>query len=102
MRQRTIRLRRARCLFAYWQNGQLCFHNFATRRTVSGKAITCELLAFFNRWRTSREAVNHFTEYTQRSVRSTLAQLVKLGLLLRNGSSARKRDDRIANECSGW
>ena len=102
MRQRTIRLRRARCLFAYWQNGQLCFHNFATRRTVSGKPITCELLAFFDRWRTSREAVKHFAEYTQRSVRSTLAQLVKLGLLLRNDSPERKRDSRIANEWSAW
>ena len=102
MRQRTIRLRRARCLFAYWQNGQLCFHNFATRRTVSGKPITCELLAFFDRWRTSQEAVKHFAEYTQRSVRSTLAQLVKLGLLLRNDSPERKRDGRIANEWSAW
>jgi len=102
MRQQTIRLRRARCLFAYWQNGQLCFHNFATRRTVSGKPITCELLAFFDRWRTSQEAVRHFTEYTQRSVRSTLAQLVRLGLLLRNNSPERKQDDRIANEWSAW
>ena len=102
MRQRTIRLRRARCLFAYWQNGQLCFHNFATRRTVSGKPITCELLAFFDRWRTSQEAVKHFAEYTQRSVRSTLAQLVKLGLLLRNDSPELKRDSRIANEWSAW
>jgi SagB-type dehydrogenase family enzyme len=102
MRQRTIRLRRARCLFAYWQNGQLCFHNFATRRTVSGKPITCELLAFFDKWRTSQDAVKHFAEYTQRSVRSTLAQLVKHGLLLRNDSPERKRDGRIANEWSAW
>ena len=89
-------------MFAYWQDGQLCFHNFATRRTVSGKPITCEVLAFFDRWRTSQEAVKHFAEYTQRSVRSTLAQLVKLGLLLRNDSPEVKRDNRIANEWSAW
>jgi len=102
MRQRTIRLRRARCLFAYWENGQLCFHNFATQRTVSGKPITCELLAFFDGWRTSQEAAKHFAEYTQRSVRSTIARLVKVGLLLRNDSPQLKRDSRIANEWSAW
>ena len=35
-------------------------------------------------------------------MRSTLAQLVKLGLLLRNDSPERKRDGRIANEWSAW
>jgi SagB-type dehydrogenase family enzyme len=89
-------------LFAYWQNGQLCFHNFATRLTVSGKPITCEILAFFDRWRTSQEAINHFAGYTRRSVRFTLAQLVKLGLLLRNDSPELKRDSRIAKEWSTW
>jgi SagB-type dehydrogenase family enzyme len=102
MRQRTIRLRRARCLFAYWQNGQLCFHNFAKRLTVSGKPITCEILAFFDRWRTCQEAITHFAEYTQRSVRSALAQSVEHGLLLRNDSPELTRDSRIANEWSAW
>jgi SagB-type dehydrogenase family enzyme len=102
MRQRTIRLRRAKCLFAYWQNGQLCFHNFAKRLTVSGKPSTCEILAYFDRWRTSQEAIDHFAGYTQRSVRSALAQLVKHGLLLRNDSSELTRDSRIANEWSAW
>lgn len=101
-RQQTIRLRRARCLFAYWQNGQLCFHNFAKGLTVSGKPITCEILAFFDRWRTPQEAITHFAEYTQRSVRSALAQLVEHGLLLRNDSPELTRDSRIANEWSAW
>jgi SagB-type dehydrogenase family enzyme len=102
MQQRTIRLRRARCLFAYWQNGQLCFHNFAKRLTVSGKPITCEILAFFDRWRTAEEVIAHFAEYTPRSVRSALAQLVEHGLLLRNHSPELTRDSRIANEWSAW
>lgn len=102
MQQRTIRLRRARCLFAYWQNGQLCFHNFAKRLTVSGKPITCEILAFFDRWRAPKEVIAHFAEYTPRSVRSALAQLVEHGLLLRNHSPELTRDSRIAKEWSAW
>src|SRR2546429_8762275 len=102
MRQRTIRLRRARCLFAYWQNGRLFFHNFAKRLTVSGKPITCEVLAFFDRWRTSQEAITHFVGYRQKSVRSALAQLVEHGLLLPKDSPELAQDSRIAREWSVW
>jgi len=102
MRERTIPLRRARCLFAYWRDGQLFFHNFARRLTVSGRAVTCEVLDFFDRWRTSQEAVTHFAYYSQRSVRSSLAQLMEYGLLLRKDSAEAKQDIRIAKEWSAW
>ena len=102
MRERTIPLRRARCLFVYWQDGRLFFHNFARRLTVSGRPITCEVLAFFDRWRTSQEAITHFADYSQRSVRSALAQLVEHGLLLSKDSPEVTRDIRIAKEWSAW
>jgi SagB-type dehydrogenase family enzyme len=102
MRERTIRLRRARCSFAYWRDGRLYFHNFAKRLTVSGKPITCEVLAFFDRWRTSQEAISHFAAYSRRSVRSALAQLVEYGLLVRKDSTEAKHDSRIAKEWSDW
>jgi SagB-type dehydrogenase family enzyme len=102
MRERAIPLRRARCLFLYWQDGQLLFHNFARRLTVSGKPITCEVLAFFERWRTSQDAITHFANYSQRSVRSALAQLVKYGLLLRKDSPETITDVRIAKEWKPW
>jgi SagB-type dehydrogenase family enzyme len=102
MRERAIRLRRARCSFAYWRDGRLYFHNFAKRLTVSGKPITCEVLAFFDRWRTSQEAISHFAAYSRRSVRSALAQLVEYGLLVRKDSTEAKHDSRIAKEWSDW
>ena len=102
MRERTIRLRRARCLFLYWRDGQLFFHNFARRSTASGRPVTCEVLEFFDRWRTSEEAIAHFAHYSPRSVRSALAQLVEYGLLLRKGSAEARQDLRIAQEWSAW
>jgi SagB-type dehydrogenase family enzyme len=102
MRERAIPLRRAKCLFLYWQYGQLFFHNFARRLTVSGKPITCEVLTFFDRWRISEQAITHFANYSQRSVRSALAQLVKHGLLLRKDSAEARRDVQIAQEWSAW
>src|SRR5213596_2528646 len=102
MRERTIPLRRARCLLLYWQDGQLFFHNFARRLTVSAKPVACEVLDFFEQWRTSKQAVTHFSDYSQRSVCSTLKQLLKHGLLLRRDSRELAEDIRIAKEWSAW
>jgi SagB-type dehydrogenase family enzyme len=102
MRERTIPLRRARCLFLYWRDGQLFFHNFARRLTVSGRPVTCEVLDFFDRWRTSHEAIIHFADYSQRSVRCALTQLVEHGLLLSKDSPEVTQDTRIAKEWSAW
>jgi SagB-type dehydrogenase family enzyme len=102
MRERTIPLRRARCLFVYWQDGQLFFHNFARRLTVSGRPVTCEVLDFFDRWRTSQEAITHFADYSERSVRSALSQLLQHGLLLPQDSPDVTQDTRIAKEWSAW
>ena len=102
MRERTIRLRRARCLFLYWRDGQLFFHNFARRSTVSGRPVTCEVLDFFDRWRTAQEAITHFAGYRQRSVHSALIQLVEHGLLLPKDSPEAEHDSRIAKEWSDW
>ena len=102
MRESTNRLRRSRCLLAYWGDGRLVFHNFARRLTVSGKPITREVLDFFDDWRTSQEATAHFAEYTPSSVRSSISQLVKHGLLLVKGSGQATQDSRIAKEWSAW
>jgi SagB-type dehydrogenase family enzyme len=89
-------------LFAYWRDGRLFFHNFARRLTVSGRPITCEVLDFFSEWRTSQEAITRFADYTQRSVRSALSQLVEQGLLLPKDSPDVAQDNRIAKEWSAW
>jgi len=100
--EHTGPLRRARCLLLYWRDGRLVFHNFARRLAVSGRPIAGELLHFFSEWRTSQEAIAHFADYTPRSVRSALMQLVRYGLLLPRNSTEATRDDRIAKEWSDW
>jgi SagB-type dehydrogenase family enzyme len=102
MRERTIQLRRPRSLVAYWRDGRLFFHNFARRLTVSAKPMACEVLDFFGDWRTSQEAIGHFADYTPRSVRSAISQLVKQGLLLVRDSPEAAQDSRIAKEWSAW
>src|SRR5262245_60404331 len=102
MLERSAQLRRARSLFVYWRDGRLSFHNFSRRLTVSAKPIACEVLDFFNDWRTLEDATVRFFDYTPRSVRSAISQLVKQGLLLVKGSREATQDNHIAKEWSPW
>ena len=102
MRDWSIPLRRARCLFVHWRGNKLFFYNFAQRLSVSAKPLTCEVLDFFDSWRTSQEAIIHFAGYTPRSVRAALAELVQQGLLLPRDSPVVTQDTRIATEWSAW
>ena len=102
MREWAIQLRRPRSLVAYWRDGDLFFHNFANRLTVSGRPVTCEILDFFSKWRTPQEAIKRFAEYTPDSVRSGLYQLGREGLLLAKHSPEAAQDSRLAREWSPW
>ena len=101
-RETRGRFRRPLTLFIYWREGRLLFHNFATRQTFSAEPVVCEVLNFFRRWRTSQEAVNYFSNYARGSVRSTVAELVGHGLLLRKDSIEAIRDNRIAKVWHSW
>lgn len=98
----TLQLRRAKSLFVYWREGQLVLQNFAKRLTFLGAPITCEVLDFFSEWRTPKEAVQRFKDYSEESVRGALSQLVKHRLLLRKGSAEATQDSRLAKEWSFW
>ena len=89
-------------MFVHWRGNKLLFYNFATRLSISAKPLTCEVLDFFDSWRTSHDAVIHFAGYTPRSVRAALAELVQHGLLLPKDSPELTQDTRIAEEWSAW
>lgn len=98
----NVRLRRTRSLFAYWKHNRLVFYNFARRLAVSGEPITCEVLDFFGAWRTRREAVIHFRHYSERSVRTSVSQLLKQGLLVSEDSTEAAQDRTIEKEWCPW
>jgi SagB-type dehydrogenase family enzyme len=98
----NVRLRRTRSLFAYWKDNRLVFYNFARRLAVSGAPFTCEVLDFFGEWRTRREAIVHLHDYSERSVRNSITQLLKQGLLVSEGSIEAARDRTIQKEWSPW
>jgi SagB-type dehydrogenase family enzyme len=101
-RRRRLELRRARSLLVYWHDGALRISNFATGHTVTGRPITCEVLDFFDGWKTAKQANNHFSSYSRQSVNFTLSQLLKHGLLVRKNSADADFDERLARQWSSW
>lgn len=102
MRTQSSRLRRIRSLFAYWQDGRLRFHNYAARETVSSKPVAMDVLDFFDKWRSTAEAIEHFAQYTPASIRRTIRELVTHRLLVRENSREARLDNRIAKEWAPW
>jgi SagB-type dehydrogenase family enzyme len=102
MRKESPRLRRARCLFAYWQDGRLCFHNYAARQTVSSVPVAMDVLGFFGKWRSTPEAVAQFNDYAPASIRQAIRELVAHRLLLEENSPEARLDTRIAKEWEPW
>jgi SagB-type dehydrogenase family enzyme len=101
-RRGGFQLRRARSLLVYWQDSALRILHFAGGRTVTAGPITCELLDFFDNWKTADQAVDHFSIYPQKSVNFALAQLIKHGLLLRKNSAEAAFDEKLAWQWSSW
>jgi SagB-type dehydrogenase family enzyme len=97
-----IQLRRASSLFAYWRDGRLVFHNFATRETIAAQPIACDVLDFFRLWRTPERAVAHFKDFSRKSVIAGIGQLRRHRLLLVKGSSDERRDSLLAKTWSAW
>jgi SagB-type dehydrogenase family enzyme len=76
----------------YWQNRELLFENFALQSKISSDPLACSMLHCCHQWRSARDVAAELGNYEEASVRKTLAELCKCGLLER---SDRKRDARV-------
>jgi len=102
MVRRGVRLRRARSLLVYWQDGALQISNFAQGHTVTGHPITCELLDFFFDFKTAEQATDHFSIHPRKSLNFALAQLTKRGFLQRKNSAEANFDEKLERQWSTW
>ena len=87
--------------YSYMAGRSAVFHNFVRRSTVSGPVV-CEVLNFFERWRTSQEAIRRFARITRRRVCVPLSlSWWDAGLLLRKGSPGRSEARTCGSHRSG-
>jgi hypothetical protein len=90
------RYRRSPHLICYWNGGQLVFENYAMRVRVAASPRTCEILHFFDRWRSVDEFVRHFPDASASSLSRALTGLIRLGLLDRSGAPLDRRAKALA------
>jgi SagB-type dehydrogenase family enzyme len=98
----AIKLRSAHCQSAYWVDGDLRIVNYLTRGTFSANPIVLELVRFFFRPRTIREAMLEFDSYTRESVGGAILKLIEAQLLLECDSAESAQDDLLESSWKPW
>lgn len=76
--------RRSPYLICYWQGRQLVFENYATCTRVSAAPLTCEILHFFDQWRTAAAIARRFPQFNSTSLARALSNLIRIGFLDRS------------------
>lgn len=73
--------RRSPHLVCYWLESSLVLENYLSRERVTADPLTCQILHFFNRWRTVRALSNQFPQFSLISLRRAVQTLARLTLL---------------------
>lgn len=88
----SVSYRRSPHLMSYWSGSTLVLENFAEGTRVAATPRACELLHFFDRWRTAGELARAFGGRRPRALAGELAELVRFSLVERSGAP---RHDRV-------
>ena len=88
--------RRSPHLVCYWWRNKLVLENYASRSRVSAAPLTCEILHFFDRWRTVQELLKRYSHFSPASLRCAVRALVRLSLLERSRAPRDAHADAFA------
>jgi SagB-type dehydrogenase family enzyme len=98
----VARVRRARALQAYWQDGRLVLENFVTRIAVTAAPVTIEVLDFFGEWRARGDLASAFPQYGRASLQRAVRDLLANTLLVQEATPMAREDERVATEWKHW
>jgi SagB-type dehydrogenase family enzyme len=88
--------RRSPYVICYWQDRQLVFENYATSTLVAAAPLTCEILDFFDRWRSAAALAQRFPQFSAASLARALSNLIRVGFLERSGAPRNSRAEALA------
>lgn len=80
---RTLLFRRSSHLVCYWREGDLVVHNYATGRRVWAHPLTCQILDFFDEWRSAEELFAAKPSLPRAALEKFLRLLTRYSLLQR-------------------
>ena len=90
--------RRSPHLVCYWWRSKLVLENYTSRSRFSATPLTCEILHFFDRWRSAQALVKHFPQFSPASLRRAVRDLVRARLLQRSP----RRKGALADPFVSW
>jgi SagB-type dehydrogenase family enzyme len=90
--------RRSPFLVFYWRKRDFVVENFATGQKASVAPVACEVLHFFDRWRTADSLSNHLKHFTRASLQKAISELLRRTFLERSG----KKSEQAGNLFSAW
>jgi SagB-type dehydrogenase family enzyme len=97
-----VRLRRAKTILAYWNNGRFVFENYRTRVAVTADPLVANVLDFFGRWRRPEESIRELPQYSPGSLRAALRRLTECSLLVREGTPEAQQDEQLQKAWLHW
>ena len=100
-RAAPVLYRRSSHLVFYWKDQTLVAHNYGSRVRVAAQPIVCEVLHFFDRWRSRDDLLAEKPRLRQTDLTQLLDVLVRRSLLLRNDQAPHPAEP-LMDTWSGW
>jgi SagB-type dehydrogenase family enzyme len=91
-----LRYRRSPHLVFYWNGPSLIAFNYATRSRVAARPVVCEIIHFFDQWRSAEQLFEANAHLHRADLRKILALMVKRSLLHREHHAASDRERAMA------
>jgi SagB-type dehydrogenase family enzyme len=96
------RIRRARAVLAAWLDRKLVLLNYQTQVSASADPEAVRLLHLLEEWTRLSDLYALLPEYTPKSIRAGVRELVRNTFLVGEGSAQAKRDADLASAWSAW
>ena len=96
------RIRRARAVLVDWRDGRLILCNYQTQVSVSAEPEAVRFLHLLDNWTRPPDLYASLPEYTPKSIRAGLRELLKNTLVVSEGTPQAKKDAELASVWSDW
>jgi SagB-type dehydrogenase family enzyme len=98
----AARIRRSQTLLVSWRGPHLVLTNYRTQVYASAEPETVRILHLLSTWRHPSELFELLPEYSRKSIRGAIRDLLAHTLLVREGDEAARLDDDLAKAWEAW
>lgn len=96
------RIRRARAVLVAWRERKLVLQNYQTLASASAEPEAVRILHLLEEWTRPSDLYPLLPEYTPKSIRAGLRELLRNTFLVTEGTPAARRDAELAGVWSAW